>query len=296
MKIKADNKKFSQKEIKETNKKIEHDMESNQKENESIVCPKIKSKNSSNKSNIVINGEPDDGYLTGIRLIEKLISKISSDNKIYLFFSKFENEKIIFTIYECDKIWSKSFTKKDFEVFKENMGLQGDWRLFFDSLEKAIRKRSGGDLSLKITHEKKQKLILNLFHPIGENLKVKSEVIFENYIGEENLEFNKLCFNLCVDSIVYFETKNESKSVSSTFENPTSFNLKPPSVSDEEFMNYEKHRNASKLSTKIEIKKASKRNFRSNLINPNLKKRNIKGNKFVNVSDSSGEENVDEEY
>ena len=46
----------------------------------------------------------------------------------------------------------------------------------------------------------------------------------------------------------------------------------------------------SKISARLDFKKNQKRKFASDLINPNIKKRKGKGNKFMNNS-SSGEEN-----
>ena len=65
----------------------------------------------------------DQDFLEAIKCIDSLISKITCDNRIYLFFSKLENDIIKFTIYESEKIWIKKFSKLDFEEFVAFMTL-----------------------------------------------------------------------------------------------------------------------------------------------------------------------------
>ena len=157
------------------------------------------------------------------------------------------------------------------------MGFEGNWFCFFKTFELAINKKSGGDLSIKYNSNKKENLIVSLYHPITDDLKVKSEIIFENYIKADDRDFQKLSFNLCFESINSFEKKMEDKNNFSTENNKN--------LDDRD-----KIEKGSKISARLDFKKNQKRKFASDLINPNIKKRKGKGNKFMNNS-SSGEEN-----
>ena len=233
--------------------------------------------NKINSEIIPITNILDQEYLDGIKNIENLISKIKCENKTYLFFSKFEDNQLKLTIYEIEKIWIKIFSKSDFIEFKKKMGFEGNWFCFFKTFELAINKKSGGDLSIKYNSNKKENLIVSLYHPITDDLKVKSEIIFENYIKADDRDFQKLSFNLCFESINSFEKKMEDKNNFSTENNKN--------LDDRD-----KIEKGSKISARLDFKKNQKRKFASDLINPNIKKRKGKGNKFMNNS-SSGEEN-----
>lgn len=268
-------------EIEEENKigEMEKVITKENKLNQNAKALQNSSSNALNKT-----ASPDDHeFLEGLKLLNNLVTKAFCDNVIYIFFSKLENESAKFTIYEKQRIWLKKFTKQDFIEFKEKMSLQGNWHLFFDSMGKAINKNQGGEMSLKFLKEKKDKLQLKLFHPISEEIKIKTEIIFDEFIPEENIEFNKLSFELCVDSVNFLEKKIQDN---------TKLLIAVEKLDEQgQFKKADDLDNAgSKASSKLDFKKNLKRKFVSDLINPNLKKRKANANKFMNSSSSSIED------
>jgi len=268
---------------------IEDELEENKiGEIESIKYSQSKSKESKDNKKVIspnlqVSSSFDPEFLEGLKTIDNIITKTVIENRIYLFFSKLENETIKFTIYQREKIWNKKFVKSDFEDIKEKMSLEGNWKSFFDSFEKAINKKNGGNFFLLHSKDKKEKLIMKLFHPISSDLKIKSEIIFEEYISDDDLSFNKISFNLCVDSVTFYEKKTNffiELSQNKDKIKETQQSNKPDIIG-----NYD-----LKSSQNFESKKNLKRKFVSDLINPNLKKRKAVGNKFMNSSISSNEE------
>ncbi len=303
-----DNKKTKEKKEKNLNKKIigknSLDKEESEEENKVGEIEKVLRKNSfkdKNKKSLIRKNidQPsnasfnDCGFNESLKKIDGLVAKIFFDNKTILFFSRLENNLIKsdeilikFILYERDKIWSKIFSKIDFENLKNKMSLEGDWNSFFESFKKAIIKKNGGDISLKLLKDKKEKFNLILFHPITDDLKIKSEILFEDFIPEENIEFNKNSFQLCIDSVNFLEKKLSEKL---NEENCFNHNATEGIINREkEFKNY-----SSKVSAELDFKKNTKRKFVSNLINPNLKKRKIQGNKLMYNSESSFDEEKD---
>lgn len=276
--------------------------------------------------------ETDKEFIDNIKSVNFLNSRLESEEKKLILTIKVKGESITniyceFKILEKERIWLKSFKYEDFKEYKIKMGFEGSWKSFFKTLELAVNKTSGGDMSLKfqnnlsnmnnlsnnkplptkkqsVLNKEKEKfnsnlpnLILTIFHPLSEDLKVKSDIVFERFFNNGTEEYRNLNFEVVLElhESKEFNVNKEKEKALEVLKNVNNHNNiliqstgRGLSVNDNG--NIENRATTSKL----ELKKNYKRKFQSDLINPNIKKRRGKGVKFVEdkYDDESGEQEV----
>ena len=254
-------------------------------------------------------------FIENIYSINLLNSKFDCEDRKLILTLRVKGESINdvccdFKILEIDRVWIKSMRFQDFKEYASRMGFDGSWKSFFRSMELAVNKLEGGDMSVKLEKifklnrkrlstekaceikEKLQNLTLTIFHPLCEDLKVKSDILFEEFHGNNTEEFKNLNFEIALELVESYEYKiNKQKDNSqekmknfpaSNIQNGLGKNLSHEGINNE-------NRNVSKL----ELKKNVKRKFNSDLINPNIKKRIGKGVRFVEDTESSLQTNGD---
>ena len=110
------------------------------------------------------------------------------------------------------------------------MGFDGSWKSFFKSMELAVNRIEGGDMCIKFQlcdkqagkkppigkrkeieklekMEKIQNLNLTMFHPLSEDLKVKSEILFEQFYNNDSEEYRNFNFDIALELHESFEYK-----------------------------------------------------------------------------------------
>jgi hypothetical protein len=209
-------------------------------------------------------------YYDNIDLINYSNCEIKTEDiKFYLLITT-KDDTINYKIIEKDKIWIKNFTHDEIKELKNKMGFDGSWKAYFTSLNHAINRTMGGDLSIK--HNKDRHLILSLFHPLTEDFKIKSEILFDNLTDKNSEAFSELTFEFVGELYESIRIINEKAK-----QNLLNNNVPKEIISAEIFI--------KKSVGKLDIKKPLKRKYNANLINPNVKKRKGNGNKFTEEDD-----------
>lgn len=206
-----------------------------------------------------------------INLLNRLLDD-GNDKKflISVKINKTDNSKLcVFKVISKDKLWLKYYNFEEFTLHKQKMGFEANWFVFFKSFMQALNNSDGGDISLKIIKKPKNSLLLTIIHPISEDVKIKSEIVFDKCYMSDSDEFRNYNYEMMLE---LYESKQsilkESKLAISKIEDKKS--------------NFS---NGTSFTGQLEIKKNLKRKFNSDLINPNAKKRKIKGASFTNVDD-----------
>lgn len=225
-------------------------------------------------------------YEDNIKILSLANNSLEHDKKkIILMVKSKPNKTAVFKIYEKERIWLKTLDYKDFSKYKETLGFESSWLSFFKTMSLAILRENGGDMQLKYPKTIKVDLtftqdpfVLYFYHPISEELKVKGEITFDTSFGYSSEEFINNVYELVFD---FHESEQNYKSCLKFGTNHNSHITTNDGNLD------------SKKKTKIgEIKKATKRKFVADLVNPNAKRRKGKGAKFTN---EGNEENSKEE-
>jgi hypothetical protein len=243
----------------------------------------------SNNSNNKTNSE----FLENIKIINLLNANVndqestnSSNN--YLLSVKVNNSndittcECVFKILEKDKIWVKNFFYDEFEEYKTKMGFDGSWKAFFKTLTQAINKTDGGNISITTTNKipinkKSPEMQLTIFHPLSEELKVKSVITINKFYPTSTDEFRNFNYDLMLE---LYESKKifldrEREKIYENSVNSGANNLKINSIN-----NIPSNNNLSN-GMKLEVKKNIKRKFNADLINPNVKRAKTKGAQFI---------------
>jgi hypothetical protein len=224
-------------------------------------------------------------FLEAVRTINLLNSLVDENNEIkHLFITKITNHENInscnctFKILSKERVWLKSYTYEEFTSHKAKMGFDGNWKVFFKTLEQAISKVEGGDIKLKLVKKSKEAkdcLIITFIHPIAEDLKMKSEISFEKFYNSNSDEFRNINYDIMLElyeSKQHIQIQKEKEQVKIPSNQVTS-NL---------------------VSAKLEVKKNMKRKYNADLINPNAKKRKNKGAKFIQEENKDSQDSDSE--
>jgi len=260
-------------------------------------------------------------YVENLKSLHLLNSKLESENKKSILTIKVKSESnnntsCEFKILEKEKVWVKNFNFEDFSNYKSKMGFDGSWKSFFKTIELAVNRTEGGDMSIKypievntnktksikknvsnaralpdnLDKEKTQILVLTIFHPLSEDLKVKSDILFEQAHLMGSDEFRNFNFDIALE---LHESKEQSLNREKEKLQTNSNNINCNKNGSIEVGNDrgDPEYKENKAGLKLELKKNIKRKFISDLINPNIKKRRGKGVKFV--EDSQNDEQSD---
>jgi hypothetical protein len=200
---------------------------------------------------------------------------------------------VTFKILEKEKIWIKSFDYGQFLIYKKNLGFEGTWKAFFKTLDLAINKTGGGDFSIKYPQSLKDNMILTLFHPLNQDLKVKSNICFDKFYPYNTEEYKNYNFEIAVELF-------KSKEVIKEKEREKLLELTKKYHKDEfpfkraddlpNKNNYKIHNGYLK---KLEQQKNLKRKYNADLVNPNFKKRKGKGATFASEDNDNPEPEED---
>ena len=83
-------------------------------------------------------------------------SSVEADfKKIIILVLVYRNEEAVFTIYTDDKIWRDSLGINQFQFYKKQMGFDGGWKPFFQTMKLALNRVQGGNLSVRLPKTKK---------------------------------------------------------------------------------------------------------------------------------------------
>ena len=145
-------------------------------------------------------------------------------------------------------------------------------------MQLAILREAGGDMHIKYPKTSKvsyiiikEAFVLYFYHPISEEIKVKGEISFEKSFHYNSDEFRNNLYDLVFD----LHESEENLKVNLKLGNNSGNSNNPGGTLNGNL--------DSKKKTKIgDIKKATKRKFVSELVNPNAKRRKGKGAKFIN--------------
>ena len=221
----------------------------------------------------VSNKKSYNDFFENIKILNFQNSILEENNNKFILSSvitiKDNNAECLFKILQNDRIWIKTFNHNEFIRYKADMGFDGSWKIFFKTMQQALTRSDGGDVSIKYNSlnlkNTKNRLVLMIFHPVSEDLKVKSEIVFDKFYLHSSEEFKNFNFDLIFE---LYESKNNGSQdkVSIKIEN-SNFNTT--------------YNDNQGQSGKLEIKKNIKRKYISNLVNPNAKKRKTKGAKFL---------------
>ena len=66
-----------------------------------------------------------------------------------------KNNKACFYVYCGDKIWIDTLNIGQFQAYKKNMGFDGGWKPFFQTMKLALNRVQGGNISIKLPKSKK---------------------------------------------------------------------------------------------------------------------------------------------
>ena len=113
-----------------------------------------------------------------------------------------DNQKAKFQIYTEDKIWIDTLGLNQFQLYKKQMGFDGGWKPFFQTMKLALNRIQGGNVSItKMPKTKKEDLVIKLSHPLSEDFKISGEIKFsETTLTTPNcIDFNEKAFQICFD-------------------------------------------------------------------------------------------------
>ena len=226
--------------------------------------------------------------------------------------------QLTFTLLSETIIYQKIFNYEEFKDYKESMGFEGSWKSFFTTLANAIENKEGGEIRIKPPREGKRLLKksmsssskgnLNLnsitviiVHPIAKDIKVSSEITLDK-VNESN--FNQIYFEVINE---LYETKVELSERLTIKDNENNLAILSNNNINNDNTNQENKNifsNKNNLSGNINNnnsyynlsqKVKQKRKFHSNLINPNIKKRKVKGVAFIqeNEDDDNNDDDND---
>lgn len=215
--------------------------------------------------------------------LEKFILTVIVSNK------KNSNEsecECIFKILEKEKIWVKSFNYEQFVKYKNKMGFDGSWKSFFKTLVLAINRTDGGKITVKSSDI--GNIILTVYHPLSEELKVKSDILLKKVVQLGSEEFKNLTFDMMYE---LYESKEIYRNRENVFSGYNNGVAEVESIGgNKNFSNLSSSNNPKNSISQLDFKKNLKRKFNYNLVNPNAKKRKEKGVKFIQ-DDEEAEEN-----
>jgi hypothetical protein len=292
-------------------------------------------------------------FLENAKLIHLQNTSIFEDDKIvkhpkFLLSIKVNNSEnintceILFKVLEKEKIWVKGYSFRDFEEYKKKMGFDGSWKAFFQTFEKALNRQEGGKIVgqvNEVTEGKKEpsfkkgvtytsaakydEMTITIYHPLSQDLKVKSEIKLDKFYLPKMDEFKNYNYDFLME---IYESKNialarqrdklndmanfaclgnaqmqpkphninsfsgvNSNGFSSSLSTLSSFPSSQPyninSINSVSNMNNMNTMNGDNHFSRLEVKKNVKRKFGSELINPNFKKRAARGAVFTNEDD-----------
>lgn len=199
---------------------------------------------------------------------------------------------ITFTSITKAAVYTKGFTYDSFSEYKASIGFAGSWKSFINTMFNAINHKEGGEVKMEL---KKKKLTMTLLYSLANDLKVSSQIIFDNRYSIDDREYNAIVFASLIN---LYENKIE---IEKTSEREHADQRKDREEKSLVAINSNHNNNAIGQRDVgrgvLEMKKNVKRKYKSNLINPNIKKRKKKGVEFIK-DDEEGEaeaENSDNE-
>jgi len=235
-------------------------------------------------------------FLDNVKIINLLNANIKNELdhqsfKSYLFSVKVNNGddiatvECIFKILEKDKIWYKKFYYQEFEKYKSKMGFDGTWKAFFKTFEQAVNKTDGGNIIIKTKKDNKNYTVLQLtfYHPLSEDLKVKSEIEMTVSYSCSSEEFRNYNFDLMqelLESKKAFVDREREKFYEGVSANSGLLTKSTGMVPTTNFL-FAGNKNDKKI----------KRKFNSDLINPNVKRVKAKGATFTADDEDEEDEN-----
>ena len=213
--------------------------------------------------------------------------------------SKKETNKLRILLIVDDKMLSNEFDFQSLSDIKRKLGLiNGTWKAFFKSIQLALSAQDGGSFSLKEPPKINSKIsninntqsfninsqinedftgsLLALNLPLSETVKIKCNLEMKEVDQSEQLLLYKECFfrMIFLCDLYKKEKVKEEKIVKSGSENK-----------QKQLENTRVNFIKDKLQKSMDIKK-NKRKFKSDLVNPNAKKRSIRGVEFVDNEQS----------
>ena len=227
------------------------------------------------------NENDKNDFLLQITLLSRKSRRLYYQHEEYIFMTKMYNKgssTVSFVLYHKDKVYQKDFDYDSFLEYKQSMGLEGTWKMFLLTMVNAIECKEGGELKIESSFLKDE-LKLIIVHPISKEVKISGSVTLnlmtdnlkENFYKgiEELYEGNKELREL-------LEKEREKNRILSTnnFFTPVKTNT-TPNLFDEG------HGKNNMTNSTFDIQLKQKRKFHSNLINPNIKKRKMKGATFT---------------
>lgn len=190
--------------------------------------------------------------------------------------SKMEST-IIFRAITKAAVYVKIFTYNSFSEYKSSIGFDGSWKAFINTMYNAINFKEGGEIKIEL---KKKNQVLTMIHPLANDLKVSSQIVFESSYTTNEKEYNVIVFdsliNLYNDKIEIIRLNEKEKEQAIQLKDSEHKSL---ITNSSNFNSAISQKDASRGI--LEIKKNVKRKYQSNLINPNIKKRKKKGVQFI---------------
>lgn len=211
-------------------------------------------------------------FLLEISLLSRKSQRLFHQHEEYIFMTKMYNKggsNVSFVLYNKDKMYQKDFDYDSFLEYKQSMGLEGTWKMFLLTVVNAIDFKDGGALKIEssfLTDELK----LILVHPISKEVKISGSITLN--LIKDNLKENYYngiseLFETTKELRALLEKEKEKNKLISTntFFTPAN-NI--PQIED-------------KSTNSFDTQLKQKRKYHSNLINPNIKKRKMKGATFT---------------
>lgn len=237
-------------------------------------------------------------FSENLKMLDLLNNNFENEGKKSILMLKVKDVVVVFKIAEKEKIWVKQYDYVEFMSYKNKMGFDGTWKAFFKTIELAVNKKSGGDIQMKYSKDNLQILHLTLYHPLSDELKVKSDIIFEKFYSFKNdyEEFKNHNYDVLLELYQSKEVLKEMQKLQALSPNHSN-NIKNESnsVNSSNFKAFSSVSNSEIGNKKLEVKKNLKRKFNSDLINPNIKKRKGRGAKLISENDEFEEDSKNDD-
>lgn len=180
---------------------------------------------------------------------------------------KKDKESLYFEVIHSGSLYKATYTVDRLKETKSNLGFEGSLSSFLSLIQQASKSKD----CLKLAQASRTSVILTVNLNINEIIRMKFEV---QLTKEEHNTVESYAVQIERTIGRIFNHMEEIESASTVQPQPS----KQLSL------------NEDSNSKSMEIKKTQKRRFNSNLINPNIKKRNLLGAKFV-VEENSADSN-----
>ena len=84
-----------------------------------------------------------------IKLLNLVKNSFEQNKKKLILLVKVKLNITTFKIYEKERIWIKSFEFKNFVEYRANLGFDGNWNSFFQTMYLSILRERGGDMHIR---------------------------------------------------------------------------------------------------------------------------------------------------